>query len=1033
MERERTAARARQEGILKNGIVWIAAAVVILLVLVPAYRILWADRTQAHTQAECELVADALLKQGINDQETISAWAQTRRQFICSQNAVAAWAYLYGGADEDEIRKIYDDMSSPLEGMAILQQDEYQVLLGEFPREEFDAALRERESVTGKWQYSIDENGQEAEALQGGFLDGTAVMTVENDICYYSSALLTSDTVVISKEPAGSRSAALAQEDLITFMDESMSETDTDTILVRLPDHKVMRVKGDLNLKQGDILESEPDQEGRLKIGDIWYIGGISENGNYRVYALIAESEISSKGILSPLLPSLMFAALFLLTVLYAWFLRIDILRGRVEQERNTKKDGNLFGILMRHVRLMFLLLSACMILLFFLLCSLYVVDDTRIWGSRVLADIEEYFEGDDVNARFLFTSRELYEVSLADAIASLMEEAPERMEETALMDLSLAIDRNLFVLNKDGTVKASSMNSYDFSNLQNPDSEWAVLNSVLEGKADHVGAIIEIGGKSHQCWAVRCRNPEGMLLMIDQYDAPFSLAEYYADYNVPNGFLLFAVDTKTGEILSCSDEGYYGMKADGVGLTPESLEDGYVGDLMLDGRRYFVQTNVNDARASIVAADLVYLAGLHFPVILITIVAGLLMDLLMFALVYLAQKKTWRNLEPLQTSGRSTVRDKGNSALGRQPSDIKETKQQKEQREEKEKEDAESEQNASFYREQGGELKSSQGAVGRWLNLTTPFRTKSADEKFKTILHILFVVLFVAGYLIYDRRSAGGIMGSTAAYLLQRSWHSGINAYAVSYALIMILAIYVAALAIRKIIVLVGKNFGSRGETIARLLGSFVSYAAAIGAIGYSLMFLGVNTMTILASAGIVGLGVSIGAKDLVADILAGIAIVFEGEFRTGDIVEIGGFRGTVEEIGIRTTKVMSMGNVKVFRNSEVSGVINLTQRYSIAQVKVSVSRAVPLETVEKIFRRELPGIRRKIPEAVEDITLSGISELNHSCVILLFQTKCRESDRYMVERTLTREIDLLMERENIGSWGRWNDTAKSGPLPPS
>ena len=186
--------------------------------------------------------------------------------------------------------------------------------------------------------------------------------------------------------------------------------------------------------------------------------------------------------------------------------------------------------------------------------------------------------------------------------------------------------------------------------------------------------------------------------------------------------------------------------------------------------------------------------------------------------------------------------------------------------------------------------------------------------------------------------------------------------------------------------------------------------------------MYLGVNTMAILASAGIVGLGISIGAKDLVADILAGIAIVFEGEFRTGDIVEINGFRGNVEEIGIRTTKVMSMGNVKVFRNSEVSGVINLTQRYSIAQVKIHVSRAESLEEVEKIFRKELTRIRRKIPQAVEPVELCGISELNHSYVLLLFQTKCRERDRVNVERMLSHELDLVMERENISSWGQLN-----------
>ena len=85
-----------------------------------------------------------------------------------------------------------------------------------------------------------------------------------------------------------------------------------------------------------------------------------------------------------------------------------------------------------------------------------------------------------------------------------------------------------------------------------------------------------------------------------------------------------------------------------------------------------------------------------------------------------------------------------------------------------------------------------------------------------------------------------------------------------------------------------------------------------------------------------------------------------------------------------------------------------------------VKLSRGLfRLEEVEKIFRRELPRIRRKIPQIVEAVELCGISELNHSFMLLLFQTKCREKDRVSVERMLSRELDLVMERENIETWG--------------
>jgi len=326
-------------------------------------------------------------------------------------------------------------------------------------------------------------------------------------------------------------------------------------------------------------------------------------------------------------------------------------------------------------------------------------------------------------------------------------------------------------------------------------------------------------------------------------------------------------------------------------------------------------------------------------------------------------------------------------------------------------REDADSE----FYREQDGNLYTDRSAVGRWLDLRMPFQRQSADEKFRTLLCMLFLALLAGAWIIHQHRDAGELMDSAFTYLLQRRWRYGLNIYAVTYALMQFCLIIAVGLILRRLILAAGSRLGNRGETIARLFGSFIAYASVIFALARSLVFVGVNSTAILASAGIIGLAVSIGAKDLIADILAGIAIVFEGVFRTGDIVEIGGYRGTVEEVGVRTTKVMSMQNVKVFRNSNISGVINMTQRYSFAQVPLDVSRTQPLEKVEAVFRDALPEIRSRIPGTVSDIELAGIDQLNAKGMVLLFQTKCREADRVRVERQLRRELVLVMEREGM------------------
>ena len=100
-----------------------------------------------------------------------------------------------------------------------------------------------------------------------------------------------------------------------------------------------------------------------------------------------------------------------------------------------------------------------------------------------------------------------------------------------------------------------------------------------------------------------------------------------------------------------------------------------------------------------------------------------------------------------------------------------------------------------------------------------------------------------------------------------------------------------------------------------------------------YCFALFGVDTATLLVSAGILSIAISLGAKDMVGDILAGLFIIFEGEFRVGDIVMIGDWRGTVLEIGVRTTKIEDGSkNIKIIRNSNVTDVINMTKRSSYA-----------------------------------------------------------------------------------------------------
>ncbi|MBR0138599.1 MAG: mechanosensitive ion channel, partial [Erysipelotrichaceae bacterium] len=214
------------------------------------------------------------------------------------------------------------------------------------------------------------------------------------------------------------------------------------------------------------------------------------------------------------------------------------------------------------------------------------------------------------------------------------------------------------------------------------------------------------------------------------------------------------------------------------------------------------------------------------------------------------------------------------------------------------------------------GRSVSTQKAQIRWDNRHIPWKERSPEMKLGTIMGWIMaipILYFLISALRINRISEEH---SIVRYIFSGAWDRSPNVFALS-ACILVLIVTVLSIEIFRIPVrLFTALLGTRGETVGHLLLSIIKYGGTIGSIFYCLYLLGIDSANLLASAGIISLVIGLGAQSLIKDIIAGIFIVFEGEFRVGDIVTINGFRGTVSDIGLRTTKIVGEGNVKIFNN---------------------------------------------------------------------------------------------------------------------
>lgn len=207
------------------------------------------------------------------------------------------------------------------------------------------------------------------------------------------------------------------------------------------------------------------------------------------------------------------------------------------------------------------------------------------------------------------------------------------------------------------------------------------------------------------------------------------------------------------------------------------------------------------------------------------------------------------------------------------------------------------------------------------------------------------------------------------------------------------------------------------RGQTMQTVMSSIVKYGSVLVGFFWGLAILGVNVSTIFASVGILALIVSFGAESLIADVVTGLFMLFENQYRTGDILEVNGFRGTVTNITIRTTSITDVGqNVKIFNNSDMRNIVNLSDSLSSSICDISIPYATDLRKFRELIEKLLPEIQKDYAEVMPETPIyKGVQELADSAVIIRIVAKVQEENRFNVVRILNEELKTRLEENGI------------------
>ena len=210
-------------------------------------------------------------------------------------------------------------------------------------------------------------------------------------------------------------------------------------------------------------------------------------------------------------------------------------------------------------------------------------------------------------------------------------------------------------------------------------------------------------------------------------------------------------------------------------------------------------------------------------------------------------------------------------------------------------------------------------------------------------------------------------------------------------------------------------KRARTLGTTIRRFFSILIWTAATL----MVLRELGVDITPLLTGAGIIGLAVGFGAQTLVKDIISGLFLIAEDQVRLGDVVEINGIGGAVEEINLRTIVLRDMeGMVHTISNGEIRVLANRSKDFSYYVIDLGVGYDDDTDRIVAVVRQvavELMQDPRYAAFVLEPLEVLGVDAFKPSEVTLRFRIKTVPLKQWEVGRELRRRIKRAFDEQGI------------------
>jgi small conductance mechanosensitive channel len=238
---------------------------------------------------------------------------------------------------------------------------------------------------------------------------------------------------------------------------------------------------------------------------------------------------------------------------------------------------------------------------------------------------------------------------------------------------------------------------------------------------------------------------------------------------------------------------------------------------------------------------------------------------------------------------------------------------------------------------------------------------------------------------------------------------------------------VVIALLLLRAIRVLVPRmreHLASRQESIEdakriQTLMRVVHYLLSLSTLGVAALLvmgeIGISLAPILGAAGILGIAVGFGAQTLIKDYVGGLLLLVENQIRVGDMIEVSGKTGIVEEVSLRFLRLRDYGgNVHFIPNGTITVITNSSLGFAYAVLDIGITYGSDIDAAMNVMRKvdeELRADPEHATRILGALEIAGVDQWADSSLVIRGRIQVKPLEQWNVRREYLKRLKVAFD----------------------